>query len=56
MKIFYVIKSAINNTYLSVSGDWDDFFTCSEFDSEESAIEQLGRLDGYFIIEKVYKL
>jgi len=56
MKTFFVIRNARDNTYLSVSGNWDIFFHFAEFDSEESAIQELERWDGYFIIEKVYHL
>ena len=56
MRIFYVIKNPIDNKYLSVNGVWDNFLRCAEFDSEDSALGELGRLDGYFIIQKVYNL
>ena len=57
MTTFYVIKNPIDKTYLSVEGNWTDFYKCKEFDSEESAIEELGKLGiGYFIIQKAYYL
>ncbi len=55
MKIFYVIKNPINNLYLSQIGNWVYFEDCYEFYSEEEAIDLIGRLDGYFIVEKVYQ-
>lgn len=54
MTTFFVIRSVRGDTYLSAEGEWDDFFRCAEFDSEESALKVAGRLLGYFIIEKVY--
>jgi hypothetical protein len=56
MRTFYVIRNPRDNTYLSVSGNWEIFLHCAEFDSEEEAIEEIGRLDGYFVIEKVYNI
>jgi len=56
MRTFYVIKDIRANKYLSVNEDWNDFMICQEFDSEESAIKELERWDGYFIIEKIYQL
>jgi hypothetical protein len=56
MKTFFVIRNARDNTYLSVSGNWDIFFLSAEFDSEESAIKEIERWDGYFVIEKVYNI
>ena len=57
MTTFYVIKNPIDKTYLSVEDNWTDFYKCKEFDSEESAIEELGKLGiGYFIIQKAYYL
>jgi hypothetical protein len=56
MRTFYVIRNARDNTYLSISGNWDISCVCAEFDSKEEAIEAIGRLDGYFVIEKVYNI
>ena len=56
MRIFYVIKNPIDDKYLSANGDWGYFFRCAEFDSEGSAWDELGRLNGYFIIQKVYNI
>jgi hypothetical protein len=56
MRTFYVIRNARDNTYLSVSGDWDIFLHFEAFDSEESAIKEIERWDGYFIIEKIYQI
>jgi hypothetical protein len=57
MEIFYVIRNPKNNTYVSVDGNWCDFFLFyAKFDSEEEAISEIKKLDGYFIIEKVYHL
>ena len=54
MKIFYVIKNPISNNYLTFIDGYGDFLKAKTFDNKEEAIEEIGRLDGYFIIEKVY--
>jgi hypothetical protein len=56
MKIFYVIKNLVDNTYLSYNDEWGSFMTCAEFMEESDAIRAIGRLDGYFVIEKVYHI
>ena len=58
-KTFFVIKKLSNNNYLSFEDLFnvvDDFNLCKEFDSEESALKELEKLNGYFVIEKVYNL
>jgi hypothetical protein len=54
MKIFFVIRDLTNNKYLSVNNVFDDWNMCKEFDSETSALLELEKLNGYFVIEKVY--
>jgi hypothetical protein len=54
MKTFFVIRELTSGKYLSVDDMFDDWNMCKEFDSETSALKELEKLDGYFIIEKVY--
>lgn len=54
MKTFFVIRDLTDNKYLSVNNVFDDWSMCKEFDSEASALLELERLNGYFVIEKVY--
>jgi hypothetical protein len=54
MKTFFVIRELASGKYLSVDDMFDDWNMCKEFDSETSALKELEKLDGYFIIEKVY--
>jgi hypothetical protein len=56
MKIYYVIKNPISNNYLTFIDSYGDFLQAKTFDTEEEAIEAIGRLDGYFVIEKVYHI
>ena len=56
MKTFFVIKNFTNNKYLSVNDVFDDWNMCKEFVDEASALKELEKLDGYFLIEKVYNL
>ena len=54
MKTFFVIRDLASGKYLSYLDTFDEWIKCKEFDDEESAIEKLKKLDGYFIIEKTY--
>jgi len=54
MKTFFVIRELTSGKYLSVDDMFDDWNMCKEFDSETSALKELEKLDGYFVIEKVY--
>jgi hypothetical protein len=55
MKTFFVIRELASGNYLSIYDTFDDTLTlCKFLDSEESAIEELEKLNGYFVIEKVY--
>jgi hypothetical protein len=54
MRIFFVIRELWSGKYLSYNGSFDDWTMCREFDSETSALKELEKLDGYFVIEKVY--
>ena len=56
MKTFYVIKNIVDNTYLSYNEQWDSFMNSESFMEESDAIRAIGRLDGYFVIEKVYNI
>jgi hypothetical protein len=56
MKTYYVIKNPINNNYLTFIDGYGDFLQAKTFDTEKEAIEAIRRLDGHFIIEKVYNL
>jgi hypothetical protein len=56
MKTFFVIRNARDNTYLSYNEEWDSFMNCAEFMEESDAIRAIDRLDGYFVIEKVYNI
>ncbi len=54
MRTFFVIRDLTDGKYLSVNNLFDDWNMCKEFDSETSALLELERLNGYFVIEKVY--
>jgi hypothetical protein len=56
MKIFYVIKNLVDNTYLSYNEEWGSFMNSESFMEESDAIREIERLDGYFVIEKVYHI
>jgi hypothetical protein len=56
MKIYYVIKNPISNSYLTFIDGYGDFLKAKTFDNKEEAIEEIVTLDGHFIIEKVYNL
>jgi hypothetical protein len=56
MKIFYVIKNLVDNTYLSYNEEWGSFMNSKDFMEESDAIREIGRLGGYFVIEKVYHI
>jgi hypothetical protein len=56
MRIFFVIKELESGKYLSVNDVFDDWNMCREFDYQESAEKELEKLDGFFVIEKVYNL
>jgi hypothetical protein len=56
MRTFYVIKNIVDNTYLSYNEQWDSFLKSESFMEESDAIRAIGRLDGYFVIEKVYHI
>lgn len=54
IKTFFVIRELSSEKYLSVDNMFDDWNMCKEFDNEESALKELEKLDGFFVIEKVY--
>jgi len=56
MRIYFIIKCLNRNRYLTFLHEWSDFFYAKTFDTEEEAIEEIERLDGHFIIEKVYHI
>jgi hypothetical protein len=56
MRTFFVIRDLRDGKYLSINNVFDDWYMCTEFDSETSALFELEKLDGYFVIEKVYHL
>jgi len=56
MRIFYVIKNLVDNTYLSYNEEWGSFMNSKSFMEESDAIREIGRLDGCFVIEKVYNI
>jgi hypothetical protein len=56
MRIFFVIRELASGKYLSVNDVFDDWNMCKEFVDEASALKELEKLDGYFVIEKVYNL
>lgn len=54
IKTFFVIRELSSEKYLSVDNMLDDWNMCKEFDNEESALKELEKLDGFFVIKKVY--
>lgn len=56
MRIFYVIKNLVDNTYLSYNEEWGSFMNSESFMEEYDAIRAIGRLNGCFVIEKVYNI
>jgi|688.fasta_scaffold501845_1 hypothetical protein len=56
MKTFFVVRELASGKYLSINNMLDDWNMCKEFDSETSALLELEKLNGYFVIEKVYNL
>jgi hypothetical protein len=56
MKTFYVIKNIVDNTYLSYNDQWGSFINSESFMEESDAIRAIGRLNGCFVIEKVYHI
>ena len=55
METIFVIRNLFNNRYLSIQDGFDDFNMCKKFKDEISALKEVIQLDGYFVIEKVYK-
>jgi hypothetical protein len=54
MRTYFVIRDLTDGKYLSVNNVFDDWNMCKEFDSEVSALRELEKLGGHFVIEKVY--
>jgi hypothetical protein len=57
MNVIYVIKNFATGKYLSVENEWDTPLMCTEFDTEQQAI-QIAQIviEESITIEKIYKL